>query len=62
MTNVEALLLLADAALYRAKASGRNRLEIEGEAPMSDAVRLLTSVCRVGKGTVVPLPKRKSAA
>lgn len=62
VTNVEALLLLADAALYRAKASGRNRLEIAGEAPMSDAVRLLTSVCRVGKGTVVPLPKRKSAA
>jgi predicted signal transduction protein with EAL and GGDEF domain len=31
VTNVEALLLLADAALYRAKAAGRNRIKFAGE-------------------------------
>ena len=62
VTNIEALLLLADAALYRAKAAGRNRLEIAGEEPAGEAARLIAATRHADTGTVVPLPKRKTAA
>ncbi len=62
VTNVEALLLLADAALYRAKAAGRNRLEIAGEEPASETARLVAAARHAGTNNVVLLPKHKNAA
>ncbi len=57
MTNIEALLLRADAALYQAKAAGRNRLVMAGEEPALPIVAQ-----RAAASTVVPFPERKSAA
>jgi len=57
VTNIEALLLRADAALYQAKAAGRNRLVMAGEEPALPIVAQ-----RAAASTVVPFPERKSAA
>lgn len=57
VTNIEALLLRADAALYEAKAAGRNCVVVAGREPAPPIAGR-----EVAAGTVVPFPGRKSAA
>jgi diguanylate cyclase (GGDEF)-like protein len=63
VTNIEALLLLADKALYQAKAAGRNRVEIAGEKPSCQAAHLIAAAREdTMPDNVVALPARKNAA
>ena len=61
VTNIEALLLRADAALYRAKAAGRNRLVMAGEEPAGEAAHLVAARY-ADMNTVVPFVPHQSAA
>ena len=60
VTNIEALLLQADAALYRAKAAGRNCVVMAGEQPLIETAHVLAA--RHPEDTVVPFLQHKTAA
>ena len=64
VTNVEALLLLADEALYRAKHGGRNRTKFadEAEPAPSDRARLIAAARNEPPENLVRLVHRKKKA
>jgi diguanylate cyclase (GGDEF)-like protein len=62
VTNVDALIARADAALYRAKGDGRNRLRIAEHEPASERARLIAAARRGQVSRLARLLRRRTAA
>jgi diguanylate cyclase (GGDEF)-like protein len=61
VTNIDALIARADAALYRAKRDGRNRLHTTDSEPASELARLIANADGTA-GKLESLLRRKNAA
>jgi diguanylate cyclase (GGDEF)-like protein len=62
VTNIDALIARADAALYRAKGAGRNQLHIAADEAPAERVRLIAAARQGPIGKLAGMLRRNSAA